>query len=114
MSSNTSRPESQPAPPPHVQHLMFGSVELLVTVSEKNDIKGYGFAYDGVAVPMSGGKGTFHAQPGTKLLEWVMIGESNGTMKVVVTNGETVVASRDKSTIVPPETKGYDALEIEV
>ena len=106
----------RPAPPAHVKLLMFGSdssVELLITVSDKSDIRAYGFAYDGVPVSMSGGKGKFHAETGVmKLLEWVMVGEPGGTMKVVVTNGDTVVASRDKSTITPPYAKGYDAFEI--
>ncbi|MFL6726346.1 MAG: hypothetical protein ACJ8FS_07525 [Sphingomicrobium sp.] len=113
-----SKKKGRSAPPAHFQQLLFGSpssIELLVTVSDISDIKQYGFAYDGASVPMSRGKGTFYAQPSvTKLLEWGMRGEPGGTMKVVVTNGDTTVAKRDKSMIVPPEDSGYDAFQITV
>lgn len=98
--------------------LLFGtasSIELRVKVSDKDGIRAYGFAFDGVAVPMSRGEGRFFAPAGQKkLLEWVMVGNPGGSMKVTVTRDGNVVAQRDKSTIPPPLGKGYDALEIEV
>lgn len=90
-------------------------VELVVKVSEKNGVKGYGFAYDGQAVPMSQGKGKFRAPKNqTKRLEWVMIGNPGGTMKVEVLRGTTVIQSRAASQIVPPLGEGLDAFNITV
>ena len=93
-----------------------GAVEMQAKVSDKAGIDAYGFAYGGVAVPMKNGSGKFFASATdeSNLLEWVMIGDPGGTMKVVVTrisDGGTV-AERDTSTIPPPKTKGYDALQI--
>ena len=95
-----------------------GAVEMQVKVSDKAGIQAYGFAYSGVAVPMKSGSGKFFASATDQnnLLEWVMIGDPGGTMKVVVTRvGDGgPVAERDTSTIPPPKTKGYDALQIVV
>lgn len=117
MASNESS-KSLKLAPGRVARALAGTastIELLVEVSDKNGIKGYGFAFVGVPVPMKSGKGVFHAPAGKKkLLEWVMVGEPNGYMKVTVTRGGAVVKERAKSTIPAPEREGYDAFEIEV
>lgn len=88
-------------------------VALLVTVSERNGIDAYNFAYAGVPVPMSSGRGTFYATKGRQgRLEWAMIGEGGGTMKVVVTRDGELVKQRDKSTIPNPGPGGFDAFQI--
>lgn len=102
--------------PQRVRQVHFGAgvqVALSIAVSNLDGVKVYSFAYDGVPVPLSGGKGSFYAIEGQKkLLEWIMSGEGGGTMKVVVTNGAAVIAQRDKSTITLPGPNGYDAFEI--
>lgn len=91
------------------------TVELVIKVSDFDRVKAYGFAYDRTPVPMRRGRGKFFAVAGTKkLLEWVMVGESGGGMKVIVTQGTETVAERQKSTIPNGYSKGYDAFEIEV
>ena len=91
-----------------------GGTELTVTVSDRPGVAAYSFAFGGAPVPISHDTGTFKAIPGSKaLLEWVMIGSPGGTMKVDVTREDgTVVATRERSLIVPPYGEGYDALEI--
>lgn len=92
-----------------------GSIELKVKVSERTGVKAYGFAFAGAPVPMSQGQGKFFTTPsGEKLLEWVMVGDPGGTMKVTVTRDGTKVKEREKSTIPPPGTEGYDAFKIRV
>jgi len=107
-----------PTFPDHISAAMLGggsSIELKIAVSDKSGVKAYGFAFDGAPVPMTNGQGKFFAPSGVeKLLEWVMIGDPNGTMKVIVTQNGTTVDERDKSTIPDGKTKGYDAFEIEV
>ncbi len=88
---------------------------LEVAVSDRHDIAAYGFAFDGKPVAMSGGKGVFKAFPDRKkLLEWVMLGEAGGTMKVEVLRDGVAIYTRDASTIPPPLAKGYDAFLVEV
>lgn len=90
-------------------------VELVVRVSNRdgNGVSGYGFAYAGKPVIMRQGKGEFTAIKGkSRLLEWGMIGEPGGWMTVEVLDGETVIKKREKSEIVPPFRKGYDAFAI--
>jgi hypothetical protein len=104
--------------PMRIANVLLGAasaVELAIKVSDRTGVKKYGFAYDGAPVAMSGGTGKFFVTPhDKKLLEWVMVGDPDGFMKVTVSrNGETI-AERAKSTIPKPEIKGYDALEIEV
>lgn len=105
------------AVPADVKSALFGvatSVELVVKVSDSS-VKAYSFAFDGVPVPMRGGRGAFFAQPDEKkLLKWVMLGDPGATMKVTVTRDGKTVKERAKSTITPPLGKGFDALEIEV
>lgn len=114
MAKPKKKPQRIPA---HVESLIFGlvaGIELRVKVSEKDGIRQYGFSIDGAPVPMTGGQGKIHAPPGVKkLLEWVMVGNPGGSMKVTVTRDGTTVKER-KSTIPPPFGKGYDAFEIEV
>lgn len=92
------------------------TVELTIKVSDRDRIKGYGFAYDRSPVPINGGRGKFFAVLGAKnkLLEWVMIGDPGGSMKVTVTRGAVTVDERKKSTIPNGYNKGYDAFNIEV
>lgn len=91
------------------------AVELTIKVSDRTGVKKYGFAYGGAPVAMSGGTGKFFATSHDKqLLEWVMVGDPDGFMKVTVSRIGETIAERAKSTIPKPETKGYDALEIEV
>jgi hypothetical protein len=88
-------------------------IQLVVSVSEKDGVKGYGFAYAGVPVPMNLGKGKFFAvKDKAGLLEWGMIGNPGGTMKVEVLRDGTAIKTRNKSEIVPPFDKGFDAFEI--
>lgn len=98
------------------EKFLFGAddhVELVVTVSDRTDVKGYGFAFDGIPVLMSRGKGKFNAQRGeTNRLEWVMLGEPNGSMKVTVTQDGETLEERAQSTIPNNVIKGFDALEI--
>lgn len=98
---------------------MFGAAattELLITVSEEVDIKMYGFSYAGAPVPWGNGdEGKFHVNPGDrKLLEWAMVGEELGHMKVTVTRDGNQVAQRPKSQIPEGETSAYDAMYIKV
>ena len=90
-------------------------VELQIKVSEKSGVKAYGFAYDGKAVIMNRGTGKFKAiKNQTKLLEWGMLGDPGGTMKVEVLRDKTAICTRAKSKIVPPFEQGLDAFEIKV
>lgn len=90
-------------------------VELQVAVSELSGVRAYGFAYNGVAVPLHNGKGAFFARPNVeKLLEWVMVGDPGGTMKVVVSRGGQPIRTREKSTIAPPLGEGYDFFRLTV
>jgi hypothetical protein len=91
------------------------AVQLDVAVADRAGVKAYGFAFDGAPVPMSQGKGKFSAQSGQKkFLEWVMIGDPGGTMKVTVSRDGQAVKEREKSTIPDSGSKGYDAFEIEM
>jgi hypothetical protein len=89
-------------------------VELEVRVSVTDaSIRSYGFAYGGTPVGMSGGRGAFKAVKNKKqLLEWVMVGDPGGKMKVEVLRDGEVIKTRESSEIVPPEIQGYDAFEI--
>lgn len=104
--------------PPQVKAAHFNvdaGIELKIKVSERNGVQRYGFAYDGVAVPMRNGAGTFFATKDKEaLLEWVMEGLPGGTMKVSVTRNGTAVKERDKSTIPAPYARGYDAFKLKV
>ena len=89
------------------------SVELEIKVSNRQGINGYGFAFDGVPVPMSDGKGEFRAVKGeARRLEWVMRGNPGSTMKVEVLRDGAALYTREKSTIVPPFGTGLDAFQI--
>ncbi|WP_430424663.1 hypothetical protein [Phenylobacterium sp.] len=105
-------------PPKRVLLVMFSEhdddgVELSIEVSDLHGVDSYSFSFDGVPVPMSGGRGIFFASPTVeKLLEWVMLGNPGGYMKVVVKRGETVLRQRDTSTIAPPYGEGYDAFKL--
>ena len=91
------------------------TVDLEIKVSARDGINGYGFAYDGVPVPMSAGKGKFPAVKGKPgRLEWLMRGNPGGTMKVEVLRDGTAIHTREKSTIVPPFGTGLDAFEINI
>jgi hypothetical protein len=88
-------------------------VELKVRVSGEDGIRSYGFAYEGVPIGMSHDQGTFRATQNRKgLLEWIMVGDPGGKMKVEVLRDGTAVKTRESSEIVPPEIEGYDAFEI--
>lgn len=104
------------AAPANVALTAFGdgeTVELRVKVSDKVGVRAYGFAFDGVPVVMQSGRGRFFApKREAKLLEWVMIGDPGGAMRVSVTRDGTAVQEREASTIAPPFAKGYDAFEI--
>ena len=104
------------AAPDRVARTLFpdgNRLELVVKVTGKSGIEAYGFAFAGAPVVMSGGEGAFFATRGDKrLLEWVMVGQPGGHMKVTVENGEQTVAERDESTIPAGFGKGYDALDI--
>lgn len=90
-------------------------VELSIRVSNRTSVTGYGFAYAGKPVVMQGGEGHFTAVRGkSRLLEWGMVGEPGGWMTVEVLRGDAVFKKRDKSEIVPPYTKGYDAFAVVV
>jgi hypothetical protein len=119
MAKAKSAVEFKPRKPPkRVLLAMFSEhdddgVEMQIEVSDRNGVNAYGFAYAGAPVPMSGGKGVFFASPTVeKLLEWVMVGNPGGYMKVVVKRGQTIVRQRDKSTIAPPYGEGYDAFKL--
>jgi metacaspase-1 len=92
-----------------------GEVELEIRVSGKDGIRLYGFAYAGSPVGMSGDRGIFRAvRNERRLLEWVMVGDPGGKMKVEVLRDGTPIETRESSEIVPPEIEGYDAFEIDV
>lgn len=89
------------------------TIALVVTVSDEVDITSYGFSFAGAPVPWGDDSGNIYATPGVKqLLEWGMIGESDGSMKVTVTRDGVQVAQRPKSAIPTGETGGYDAMYI--
>ena len=91
------------------------TLELRVEVSDRDRVNAYGFAFDGVPVPMSQGRGKFFAPLGqTRSLEWVMVGDPGGSMHVKVTRAGVVVKERVKSTIPDGSAKGYDAFDITV
>ena len=88
-------------------------IALEVRVSAPEGIQAYGFAYGGKPVIMHGGEGQFVAVSGkSRLLEWGMVGEPGGHMTVEVLRDGAVIKKREKSEIVPPMTKGYDAFAI--
>jgi hypothetical protein len=88
-------------------------IELEVRVSGEDGVRSYGFAYEGVPVGMSADRGRFRATKNRKgLLEWVMLGDPGGKMKVEVLREGTAIKTRESSEIVPPEIEGYDAFEI--
>lgn len=90
-----------------------GVRQLQVKISGKSGVEAFGFSYAGTPVLMSQNQGVFNAKIGRKaLLEWVMVGQPGGSMKVTVSDGSIVVAERVKSEILPPYAEGYDALEI--
>lgn len=102
--------------PKRLQELYFsvsGTRQFQIEVSVKNGVDMFGFSFAGTPVLMSHNRGWFNGQIGRKgLLEWVMVGQPGGSMKVTVSDGGKVVAERTASTILPPHAEGYDALEI--
>jgi hypothetical protein len=117
MPIETNAPEGVPqnVAVAHFSEAAPETVELKIKAVKGPGVKAYGFAYDRVPVPMTNGQGKFWAvREQLKLLEWVMVGDPGGTMKVTVTQGTIVVDQRDASTIPPGFSKGYDAFEIQV
>lgn len=99
------------------------TIELTVKVSDKDSgIKGYAFAYDAdrnspanavIPVLMNLGKGKFPVHPGEPgRLIWGMRGDAGAAMKVEVFRGGQVIATRDKSTIPPGETRAIDFFDL--
>ena len=90
-------------------------IKLSIRATDKKGIRTSGFAYNGITVRMSGGKGSFEAEPNvTRLLEWAMVGDPGGSMKVEVLREGAAIYTREKSEIVQPYSKAVDAFEIKV
>lgn len=92
------------------------TVRLTVKVSGHDRVNVIAFAYHGMPVPLVGDRGEFNADRGVenRFLEWTMIGQPGGTVKVVVSDGFSDLYTRDKSKIVPPYNEGWDAFRIVV
>ena len=91
------------------------SVELTITITAKTDIEYYTFAFNGrrIAMDHTTDTGTFDVDtPVNDYLEWWMVGEPGGSMKVEVSRGEEVIATRDYSDIPGSKAGGFDRLRI--
>ena len=114
-STKGAKGRAMPARVENVLSSTGGGIELHFKVSEKDGIQSYGFSYGGVPVPKSNDEGVFFAQAGiSKKLEWGMVGNPGGSMKVTVTRDGTKIKEREKSTIPPPLGVGYDYFTITV
>ena len=105
------------AVPEHLELLFETTSDILlkIQVSDPTDISGYGFAYAGVAVKMSLGQGHFNAKKGVQgRLEWVMVGNPGGHMKVTVTRDGKAIRERPASTIPAPKKKAWDRFDLQV
>src|SRR5688572_23285888 len=92
------------------------NITLDVAVSARSNVSAYQMVYGGAVVPMNHNLGQIiHPQGETHHLEWSMIGEPGGSMKVEVKDpGGTVVAVRNASKIPNSTPAGYDRLKIDI
>lgn len=103
--------------PKHLDLLFDTASDILlkIKVTDPTGISQYGFAYAGVDVKMSLGEGQFNAKSGVEgRLEWIMIGDPGGHMKVTVTRDGKAIRERLASTIPAPRKKGWDRFDLTV
>lgn len=89
------------------------TVTLKVEVSDLNNVFGYAFSFLGKPVGMTNGEGEIEWDDShPEWLQWHMVGDPGGWMKVEVFKGKKVISKREQSKLPNSRGLGFDEIPI--